>query len=148
VKAIEEAADPGAAFCRGGQAGGEGEGEKSGERRSAHGGKVAEAAGQRVVADGFGRMEVEEEVADFEGKVGGDEDVGVLWRAEDGAVIADAELEGMAAQMAGVRAEADAFDQREFGECSDGRRLFHGRLSSEGISEDMDLETSINGDGE
>ena len=55
---------------------GQGEGEEGGERGCAHGGEIAEAAGEAAVADGFGRMQVAAEVPVFEGEVGGDEDFG------------------------------------------------------------------------
>ena len=51
LQAVEEAFDPGAALRFGEQAGGQREGEEGGERGCAHGGEVAESAGEAAVAD-------------------------------------------------------------------------------------------------
>src|SRR6185312_1973337 len=87
--------------------------EEGGERGCAHGGEVAEASGEAAVADGLGRMEVAAEVADFEAEVGGDEDFCVGRRAEDGAVVADAEGDCAATGRCGEGA-ANLLDQSEF----------------------------------
>lgn len=46
------------------------------------------------MADGVGGVEVAAEVTVFQGEVGGDEEVVAGGRAEDGAVVADAEGDG------------------------------------------------------
>ena len=65
------------------------------------------------MADGGGGVEVAAEVPVFEGEVGGDEDLVAARGAEDGAVVADAEGEGLAA--AGEVA-AYLFDEVKFTE--------------------------------
>jgi hypothetical protein len=46
------------------------------------------------MTDRFGWMKVAAKVTSFKGKVGGDEDFGARGRAQDGAVVADAEGHG------------------------------------------------------
>jgi hypothetical protein len=76
--------------------GGKGQGEKGCDGGSAHGGEVAEAAGEAAVAYGFGGMAVATEVAVFEGKVCGYKYFGVRRRVQDGAVVAYSEGEDFA----------------------------------------------------
>jgi len=92
---VEEAVDPGGAAAAGGcELAGQTEGEKGGEGARAHGGEVAETAGEGAMADGLGGVPVEAEVAAGDGKVGGDGDFFSGTRAEEGAVVADAEADG------------------------------------------------------
>ncbi len=91
VEAGEEASEPFAVSGSCEDLGRKRKREKGGERRGAHGGEVAEAASEDAMADGFGRMEAAERVATFEGEIRGHEHVVAARRAEDGAVVADAE---------------------------------------------------------
>ena len=72
-----------------------GEGEECGEGLGSHGGEIAEAAGQGAMADGGWAMPVAAKVAIFEGEVGGDEQLVAVGWFEDGAVVADAEADGV-----------------------------------------------------
>ncbi len=87
-QAIEEAVEPAGIA---GDGFWQGEGEKSGEGLGSHGGEIAEAAGERAMADGGGAMPVAAKVAIFEREVGGDEEFVAGGWFEDGAVVADAE---------------------------------------------------------
>ena len=73
------------------EVGGKGERKKCGVGRAAHGGDVAESAGEAAVADGVGGMPFATEVDAFEGEVGGDEGLGSAGEIEDGAVVSDAD---------------------------------------------------------
>ena len=65
--------------------------EESRQRTRAHCGQVAQAARQRPVADRLGRVPVAAEVASFQREVGRDQQLVTFRRAQDGAVVADAE---------------------------------------------------------
>ena len=87
----EEAVDPAASGGGCEHLAGQREREERGERTRAHGGQIAQAARQGAVADGFRRMPVAAEVAAFQREVGGDQDFVAAGRAQDRAVVADAE---------------------------------------------------------
>jgi len=115
AKAGEEAVDPYATLPGREHLCGKGEGEECGEGARTHGGEVAEAAGERAVADGSGGWRSRRKVAAFEGEVGGDEELVAAGRAEDGAVVADAEDEvGRGAGGGECTSGADALDQGQF----------------------------------
>lgn len=84
------------------------EGEEGGKRSRAHCGKIAQTAREAAMAYGFGGMEAAAEVAALECKVGGDKHFAACGRAEDGAVIADAERDSFAGRGEGA---ANLFDQ-------------------------------------
>ena len=72
-EAVEEALKPGGpAAGGGGELARQTQGKEGGYGTSTHGGQVAEAARQGAVANRFGRMPVELEVAAGDGEVGGD----------------------------------------------------------------------------
>jgi len=82
--------DPGAAYDLRNDLGGKSKGEKRGHGSGAHSGKIAEAAGEAAVSNGFGGVEIAAEVAAFERKVRGDKNFAARWRPEDRAIVADA----------------------------------------------------------
>ncbi len=106
---FEESVEPGA-----GQARGEREGEEDSERLGAHGGEIAEAAGEAAMSGGLRRVPVAAEVDALEREVGGDAEVVAGAGAEDSAVVADAESERAGS---GVRRglAADGLDEGELG---------------------------------
>jgi hypothetical protein len=108
AEASEEALDPLLATAGARHVGREGEREEGGDGGGPHGGEVAEAAGEAAMSDRGCGVEVAAEVAVFEGEVGGDEDLVVARRAEDGAVVADAQQNGIAAAGKGA---ADLLDE-------------------------------------
>jgi hypothetical protein len=59
-------------------------------RDAAHGGYVAESAGEAAVAYGIGRVPVAPEMDFFEAEVGGHEHFVAAWETKEGAVVADA----------------------------------------------------------
>ena len=97
---------------RSGQLAGQSEGKKNGDGAGAHGGQVAQAPCQNPMADGFGRMPVEAEVAAGDGEVGGDGQLFAGTRTEQGAVVADAQTEGGSGGLA--RTPADPAQQSQF----------------------------------
>jgi uncharacterized protein len=124
-QAVEEVGKPGglsglgerrwpsaAAGWSGGKRTRQAQGKKCGDGTSAHGGQVAEAARQSPVADGFGRMPVEAEVAAGDGEIGGDGQFLARAQAEQGAVVADAEAQSAAGHLR--RATADLAEQGQF----------------------------------
>ncbi len=106
-KSVEEAVEPG-----GGQTRGQRKREKHCERLRAHGGQIAESAGEAAVTGGFGRMEIAVEVAAFEREVGRDADFVAGFGTDDGAVIADAGNQG--GSPSGCGAAADVVDNGKF----------------------------------
>ena len=115
-EAVEETVEPG-----GGKAHGQGEREEDGEGLGAHGGQIAESAGEAAMADGLGRMPVAAEVDVFEGKVGGDADFVAGSGAKNGAVVADAEAHS-AWDGNGRGLAADGVNEGEFAFRRIGRR--------------------------
>lgn len=103
-QAASEASDPGL-----GKAARQGKREKDGDGISAHGGDVAEAAGEAAMADRFGGMPVAAEVDAFEGEVGSDQRVQVRRQAKHGAVVSDG-LGNSGVVAAPCGREADASD--------------------------------------
>ena len=95
------------------EVGGNGEREERGVGGAAHGGDVAESAGEAAVADGVGGMPFAAEVDAFEGEVGGDEGLGAAGEIEDGAVVSDAESRVCRRCFGSA---ADAVDEGELGE--------------------------------
>ena len=89
---------------------GHGEREEGGEGLGAHGGEIAESAGEGTVADGGGGVPVAAEVAAFEREVGGNEEFVTAGRGKDGAVVADAEAEGAGAAASDGGSLANALD--------------------------------------
>ena len=108
--------------------------QKRGDGACAHGGQVAESAGQSAMADGFGRVPVEAEVAAGDREVGGDGELFAGSETKEGAVVADAELQ---LWTLGVGcAEANSTEQGQLAEATEmpaagtfacGLRLFGGR---------------------
>ena len=93
--------------------------EKCGERASAHSGQVAKAARQRPVAHRLRRMPVAPKVASLQREVGRNQYLVPFRRAQDGAIVANAERQVPRAAMpkrpsARTPPGADAFDQRQF----------------------------------
>lgn len=84
------------------------EGEESCERSGAHGGEIAEAAGEGAMTDGGGGVPIAAEVTAFQGEVGSNEELVTGGWLEDGAVVADAEADAFG--RGGER--TDAFDNR------------------------------------
>ena len=118
AQAGEESLDPARPARLASISRGQREREEGRQRTRAHGGQIAKAARQRPVADRLRRMPVAAEVAAFEGEVGGDEEFVASGRAQDGAVVADAEgdaaREAVASAPGGSPLRPDAFDQRQF----------------------------------
>ena len=116
---------------------GQAEGEESGERARAHGGQVAEAAGQSAMADGLGRVPIEAEVAAGDGEVGGDGEFLAGTRAEQGAVVADAEAEarlaGVASAGANLAQEGRVRRRRACRRWTCWMRIFENRSSGDGM---------------
>jgi len=91
-EAVEEAVYPGAGAAGGpGQLTGETQREKGGDGACAHGGQIAESAGETAVADGFGGVPVKLKVTAGDGEVGCDGQLFAGPDAEEGAVVADAQ---------------------------------------------------------
>lgn len=86
-KTIEEAVEPTLVTREGA---GQCEGKEGRCGVCAHGGEVAQAAGEGTVSNGQRGMPVTAKVAAFEGEIGCDEDLVLWWGLEDGAVVADA----------------------------------------------------------
>ena len=70
-----------------------GQGQERGDGTSAHGGQIAESAGESPMTDGFGWMPVEAEMAAGDGEVGGDGQLLAGGGMKESAVVADAELQ-------------------------------------------------------
>ena len=71
----------------------------------------------------LGWVEAKAEVTILEAEVCGDEDFGVLSRAENGAVVTDSEREVF---LIGVEIASYLFDESEF--CGELRKFFHAKV--------------------
>jgi hypothetical protein len=97
--------------------------EKRGDGASAHGGQIAESAGEGAVADGLCRVPVEAEVAAGDREVGGYGELFAGGGTKDGAVVADAETQLRSGGLGG--AEANPVEEGQLAEV--GRVRFFGR---------------------
>ena len=112
-EAIVEALDPLSGFA------GEGEGDHTEEGTRAHGGAIAERAGEGFVAD-VARVFVPGEVDAFMHHVGGeDEIVDCVFLAKDGTVVTDARNDAVTVrQPKAGDAEVDFVDDLRFGQAN------------------------------
>lgn len=108
-ESLEKPIKPGAREARGKR-----EGQEDGERLGAHGGEIAEAAGETAVSYGLRRVPVAAEVDALEGEVGGDAEVVAGAGAQNGAVVADAVNQG-GAGAEGRGLAANRLDEGELG---------------------------------
>jgi hypothetical protein len=93
-QAVEEAGGPGRGPAAGlSELAGQAERQKRSDGAGAHGGEVAEAAGKGAMADGFGWVPIEAEVAAGDGEVGGDGQFLAWTQADEGAVVANAQAQ-------------------------------------------------------
>jgi len=110
-QAVVKAGHPRDAAAAGaGEGGRQAEGDEGGEGARAHGGQIAEPAGQCTVADRLGPVPVEAEVAAVNIEVGGDGDFFAGPGAQQGAIVADAEHDW----AAGAGAAADLPQEFDF----------------------------------
>jgi hypothetical protein len=77
----------------------------------AHGGEIAEAAGEATVPGRGSGVPVATEMSTFQGKVSGYKDIAALRRAQDGAVVADAKAYRAAGASGAI---AKGTDELEF----------------------------------
>lgn len=130
AKSGEEAVDPASAFSGVEQIGGKSQGEEGGQRRGAHGGKVAETTGEAAMPNRSGWMEIAAEVSVLQAEVGRDQDLVPRGRAKNGAIVANTKGDRMAAGGPCGKRSANLLNQREF---ADGSVSLAGHLEENSV---------------
>lgn len=112
-----------------GQSRGQGEGQKSRQRLAPHGSDVAQPAEQALMSNGLRTLPIPPKMHAFQAKIGGDQQLMTVRRAEDSGIVADALDQPT---RAAGRQPPDALDQFSFSQ-GHSRMLAGGRQVPQGL---------------